>query len=45
VLCKLEEFLKICSHLIIGSAMWIGKDDTGSFHDQFEVLFEMEDMI
>jgi hypothetical protein len=25
--------------------MWIGKDVTGSFHDQFEVLCEMEQMI
>jgi hypothetical protein len=25
--------------------MWIGEDVTGSFHDQFEILCEMELMI
>jgi hypothetical protein len=25
--------------------MWIGKDVTGSFHDQCEVLCELEQMI
>jgi hypothetical protein len=25
--------------------MWIGKDVTGRFHDKFEVLFELEQMI
>jgi hypothetical protein len=25
--------------------MWIGKDVTGSFHDQFEVLCGLEQMI
>jgi hypothetical protein len=25
--------------------MWIGKDVTGSFQDQFEVLFELEKLI
>jgi hypothetical protein len=25
--------------------MWIGKDMTGSFHDQFEVLCGLEQMI
>jgi hypothetical protein len=24
--------------------MWIGNDDTGSLHDQFEVLCEIEQM-
>jgi hypothetical protein len=27
-----------CSHDQIGSAVWIGKDVTGSFNDTFEVL-------
>jgi hypothetical protein len=25
--------------------MWIGMDVTGRFHDQFEVIFELEQMI
>jgi hypothetical protein len=25
--------------------MWIGKDLTGRFHNQFEVLYELEQMI
>jgi hypothetical protein len=25
--------------------MWFGKDVTGSFHDQFEVICEMEEII
>jgi hypothetical protein len=25
--------------------MWIGKDETGSFHDQFDVLCGLEQMI
>jgi hypothetical protein len=34
-----------CCHDQIWSAMWIGKNVTGSFQDQFEVLFELEQMI
>jgi hypothetical protein len=29
----------------IESAMWIGKDVRGSFHDQYEVQFGLEQMI
>jgi hypothetical protein len=27
------------------SAMWIGKDVKGIFHDKYEVLFELEQMV
>jgi hypothetical protein len=30
--------VKVCCHDLICSAMWIGKEVTGSFHDQFEVM-------
>jgi hypothetical protein len=34
-----------CCHDKIYSAMWIGKDVTIRYHDQFEVLCELEQMI
>jgi hypothetical protein len=34
-----------CCHDQIYSAMWIGKDVTGSFQEQFEVQYELEQMI
>jgi hypothetical protein len=34
-----------CCHDKIYSAMWIGKDVTVRYHDQFEVQCELEQMI
>jgi hypothetical protein len=36
---------KGCCNDKIGSAMWIGKHVTGSFHDIFEVICGLEQMI
>jgi hypothetical protein len=36
---------KGCCHDQIGSAMWIGKDATGSIHDIFEIICDLEVMI
>jgi hypothetical protein len=33
---------KGCSHDKVYSVMWIGMYVTGSFHDEFEVLFGLE---
>jgi hypothetical protein len=32
-------------HDKVYSVMWIGKNVTGSFHDEFEVLFGLEELI
>jgi hypothetical protein len=37
--------VKECCYDLIWSAMWIGKEVTGSFHDEFEVQFGLEQMI
>jgi hypothetical protein len=37
--------VKECCHDIIWSAMWIRNDVTGIFHEQFEVLCVLEQMI
>jgi hypothetical protein len=37
--------VKECCHDLICSAMWIGKGVTGSFHDQFEVICGLEQML
>jgi hypothetical protein len=36
---------KGCWHDKFESALWIGEDVTGRFHDKFEVLFGLEQMI
>jgi hypothetical protein len=41
VLSGLEQTIYVneCCHCLIRSAIWIGMDVAGNFHDQFEVIF------
>jgi hypothetical protein len=45
VLCGLEQILNQCCHDLIWSAMWIWKDVIGSFHEKFDVIWKLEQMI
>jgi hypothetical protein len=36
--------VKECCHVLIWSAMWIGKNVTGRLHDEFEVKCGLEQM-